>query len=138
MQVHLAQVARSCRTGTDYDLLGLVQMLNMRQDDVGKSFLDQFAALNCVGISERVEQFESWSVPSSGERVSIMLDCMVDSAGQQLLIADCESAAVWIITQNTSSSSGRRARMWVLPHNVVCVTLELRRRSSDTVLSKFA
>ena len=38
LQVHLVQVARSCRTGTDYDLLGLVQMLNMRLDDVGKSF----------------------------------------------------------------------------------------------------
>ena len=52
---------------------------------MGKSFLDQFAAFNCVGISERVEELECWSVPSSGERVSIMLDCMVDSARSKAL-----------------------------------------------------
>ena len=57
----------------------------MTPDDVGKSFLDQFAAFNCVGISERVEELESRSVPSGRERVSIMVDCMVDSARSEAL-----------------------------------------------------
>ena len=61
-------------------------MLDMRPDDVYKSFLDQFAAFNCVGISERVEELESWSVPSSEERVSIMLDCIVDSARSKAFV----------------------------------------------------
>ena len=40
LQFHLVRAVRSCRTATDYKLLGLVQMLGMRPDDVDESFLD--------------------------------------------------------------------------------------------------
>ena len=90
-------------------------------------------------ICERVEELGSWSIPSSGERMSFILDYMVDSARSKLFIAGCEPAAAWIITQNASCSSGRQTWKWILSHNnVVSVTLKLRRRSAVTVLSNFS
>ena len=51
-----------------------------------KSFLDLFATFNGVGISERVEELESWSLPSGEEQVS-MLDRVVRSARLNALVS---------------------------------------------------
>ena len=45
----------------DHELMGLKQMLDVKRNDLVKSFRDQVAAFNFAGISERVEELEAQS-----------------------------------------------------------------------------
>ena len=84
----------------DHELMGLKQVLDMRRNDLDKSFRDQVAAFNFVGISERVEELEASSVPTRETWLNIMLGCVVDSVRSKLSFALSELAAASIVTQN--------------------------------------
>ena len=110
--------------------MGLKQMLDMRRNDLDKSFRDKVAAFNFVGISERVEELEASSVPNREARLSIMLGCVVDRVRLKLSFADSELGAA-SVTQNVVQL---RTPMLVQPCNDVgCLTSKLRGSSSKAV-----
>ena len=111
--------------------MGLKQMLDMRRNDLDKSFRDKVAAFNFVGISERVEELEASSVPNREARLSIMLGCVVDRVRLKLSFADSELGAASTVTQNVVQL---RTPMLVQPCNDVgCLTSKLRGSSSKAV-----
>ena len=76
-------------------------MRRLGTNDLDKTFGDQVAALNFVGISERVEELEASSVPNREARLSIMLEvealfcrqrarCCVDSHPERRAAQDAD------------------------------------------------
>ena len=107
----------------DHGLIGLKQMLDVRQNDLDPGCRPQ--------LSERVEELEASSVPHREARLSIMLGCVVDSVRLKLSFADSELGAASTVTQNVVQL---RTPMLVQPCNDVgCLTSKLRRRNSKAV-----
>ena len=100
-------------------MMGLKQKLDMRRNDLDKSFRDEVSAFNFVGISERVEELEASSVPNREARLSIMLGCVVDRDRLKLSFVDSELGAA-SVAQNVVQL---RMPMLVQPCNIVnCLT----------------
>ena len=92
-------------------------------------FFDPFAAFDCVGIP--IE----WRSSSLG-RYRAMRSGTVP--GQKLSIADCARCCLDHHPEHIVQLGETSPDVGPTSQQCVCVTLELRRRSSDAVLSKFS